>query len=238
MSVYSYGRASPGNDGGEIETDGLDGLSEFLASDDALDPGFTGNADMDVLAENNRSAPVAKSGEKVSAFLAQNSHITPASTPDPQQYQEYREENQWQIPDSYIKHWERVPAIIQTIPVNMSTVPGVCMTPTLAHEGKMFGESKSFSLMRAASLDHLASPYGGMTYCFMSECLSEIPYQSLKVLFFFDNCRKILQTQDRAPYVFPTNKIGLLVRLQYPCTHTRILHTLMLWWFLTDLSQK
>jgi hypothetical protein len=212
MSVHSYGGGSRKVDEEEAEADGLDGLSEFLGSEDALDTGFAGNTEIEPPAARKRPATVpTKPGERISAFLAQNSHITPAASPDPDQYEDYREASQWHIPESYVKHWERVPEIIKTIPINMTPVPGVCMTPTLQHEGKMFGESKSFSLMRGASLDHLASPHSGMTYCFLSECLSEIPSVSLKALFFFDNCRKILQTQDRGSYVFPTNKIGLLV---------------------------
>jgi hypothetical protein len=212
MSVHSYGGRGQKVDGEEEEGDGLDGLSELLGSEDALDTGFARNTEIDHQVALKRPATASrKPGERVSAFLAQNSHITPAASPDPDQYGDYREASQWHIPESYVKHWGRVPEIIKTIPINMTPVPGVCMTPTLQHEGKMFGESKSFSLMRAASLDHLASPHSGMTYCFVSECLSEIPSVSLKTLFFFDNCRKILQTQDRGPYVFPTNKIGLLV---------------------------
>lgn len=97
------------------------------------------------------------------------------------------------------------------IPIGMRGYDAACMTPTAEHEGKMYSESKCFSLIPRSSLDHLAGPHDGVTYTFVSECLSEIPDHSLKVMYFFDMVRIILQSQDRSPFVFPTDKIGLSV---------------------------
>ena len=125
------------------------------------------------------------------------------------------EPSEWQhIPENYRRHWERAPEILKTIPVVMSGFSSKRMTPQAEHEGRMFGESKCFSLLNRSSLEHLAGPQSGMTYCFVSECLSEIPPTTLKVLYFFDNCRRVLQTHDRSPYVFPSDKIGLMVKMQ------------------------
>lgn len=147
--------------------------------------------------------------ERCRSFMNSFGHIQPAPLPDPE---DYSDEQRFQIPESYRRHWEKTTDTLKTIAVNMKATPGACMTPRPEDEGKMYSESKSFSVMRAESLDHLVSPYNGMTYCFVAECLSEIPAVCLKTLFFFDNCRKVLQSQDRSPFVFPTDKIGLMVR--------------------------
>lgn len=117
----------------------------------------------------------------------------------------------WQIPDQYKTHWERVPEAIKFTPVSMQGYEAACMTPSPEHEGKMFSESKCFSLLPRSSLDLLAGPHEGITYCFVTQCLSEIPDMSLKVLYFFDMVRIFMQSQDRSPFVFPTDIIGLLV---------------------------
>lgn len=158
----------------------------------------------------NRDEPV----EKASGFLAAFPNIAPAAC-DPEGGRDSvsDEDSIWldKIPENYRRHWERVPDILKTIPVVMKGFSSVRMTPKPEHEGRMFGESKCFSMINRSSLEHLAGPQSGMTYCFVSECLSEIPSASLKALFFFDNCRRYLQTQDRSPYVFPSDKIGLMV---------------------------
>lgn len=125
-------------------------------------------------------------------------------------------EERWTIPEQYQAHWERVPDNIKLTPVCTKGYEAACMTPTQEHEGKMYSESKCFSLLPRSSLEHLAGPHDGPTYCFVAECLSEMPDMSLKVLYFFDNVRIILQSQDRSPFVFPTDKIGLSVSMSRP----------------------
>ena len=123
----------------------------------------------------------------------------------------------WQIPDHYRAHWERVAEGMRLIPINVKGYEAACMTPSVEHEGKMFSESKCFSLVPRSSLDHLAGPHDGVTYSFVCECLSEIPNHALKVMYFFDTVRIILQSQDRSPFVFPTDKIGLSVWFLIAC---------------------
>ena len=165
---------------------------------------------------SNRSERGARERPRVSGLQAAFPTVMPASLPDSEAYGRVGTGadgmERWQIPESYRRHWERVPDILKQIPVHMKGHQSASMTLTPEHEGRMYGESKCFSLLSRGSLEFLAGPYEGMTYCFIAECLSEIPDISLKVLYFFDNVRKIMQSQDRSPYVFPTDKIGLTVR--------------------------
>ena len=120
--------------------------------------------------------------------------------------------SRWQIPEYYRTHWERVPETVRQIPINMKGFEAACMTIGVEHEGKMYSESKCFRFLSSNSLDILAGPHDGVTYTFVAMCLSGMPDHALKVLYFFDMVRIILQSQDRSPFVFPTDKIGLLVR--------------------------
>jgi hypothetical protein len=152
---------------------------------------------------------------RISSFQAAFPNVAPASVHGSEVDGGRSLSERWQIPASYRRHWERVPDILKQIPVMMQGYQSASMTPTEEHEGKMYGESKCFSLLSKSSLEHLAGPHEGMPFCFLAECLSEIPDISLKVLYFFDNVRKFLQAQDRSPYVFPTDQIGLMVGLFY-----------------------
>jgi hypothetical protein len=121
------------------------------------------------------------------------------------------------VPENFRHHWEKVPELLKRFPILMRPFQGVCMTPTEEYQGKMCGESKCFSMIDSKNIANLAGPYDGVTYTFLSKCLSGIPDISMKTLFFFDNCLKVLRQGDRSPYVFPTDKIGLTVRFVFPC---------------------
>lgn len=177
-----------------------------------------GNRTPDAAGHQRRNtAAITKIGGLLSAFP----NVTPASLPDRNGPTPNPLTERWTIPESYVRHWERVPDILKHIPVQMKGFQSASMTPTPEHEGRMYGESKCFSLLASSSLEHLAGPFEGMTYCFIAESLSEIPDICLKVLFFFDNVRKIMQSQDRSPFVFPTDKIGLTVRYFVHCFGVR-----------------
>jgi hypothetical protein len=113
------------------------------------------------------------------------------------------------VPEHYRRHWERVPEMLRSFPLRTKNNKSVCMTPTREHEGKMFSESKCFSLMRKDSLDLLSGPQSGVTYCFVGETTTEIPLHIQEAIFFFNSCSNKYQTQDRSPFVFPTKDIGL-----------------------------
>lgn len=115
------------------------------------------------------------------------------------------------IPEVYRRHWERVPEILKNVPIQTKGVEAACMTPTREHEGKMYSESKCFSLVRANSLEVLASPQNGPSYCFVAEATTELPPHIQEAIYFFNACSNKYQTQDRSPFVFPTKDIGLQI---------------------------
>jgi hypothetical protein len=115
------------------------------------------------------------------------------------------------IPEHYRRHWERVPEILKNVPLQPTGVEAACMTPTHEHEGKMFSESKCFSLVRANSVDVLAGPQNGVSYCFVAEATTELPLHIQEAIYFFNACSNKYQAQDRSPFVFPTKDIGLQV---------------------------
>ena len=167
---------------------------------------------------NNAFSPESSHSQQASSLQALFPNTVPAALPTPPTTSSVcGHVGRWQIPDHYRAHWERVAEGMRLIPINVKGYEAACMTPSVEHEGKMFSESKCFSLVPRSSLDHLAGPHDGVTYSFVCECLSEIPNHALKVMYFFDTVRIILQSQDRSPFVFPTDKIGLSVWFLIAC---------------------
>jgi hypothetical protein len=134
-------------------------------------------------------------------------NTSPAALPPPQSSSS---SVSWQIPEHYRAHWERVPEPLKHIPISMHGFQATCMTPREEHIGRMYSESKCFGLLSQNSPERLAAPHHGPSYCFMEKCYSDIPDRSLKALYFFDTVKKILESQDRNPYVFPTDNIGVI----------------------------
>lgn len=139
--------------------------------------------------------------------------MDPAPPPDPRaaRREEGAEEFGINIPDKYKEHWERVPDTLRRITVTMTGYGSARLTPPREYEGKMYGESKCFSLLPQNSQKLLASPQSGTTYCFLAECTTGLPKHMQTALYFWDSFSKKLQTQNRSPYVFPTTDIGLTI---------------------------
>lgn len=145
-------------------------------------------------------------------FLSAFAHVAPAPPPShAAQTPPARPRGATKVPEHYWRHWERVPDILKNIPFDMTPWPSACLTPTREHEGRMFSESKCFSLIPRNSVELLKGPYDGITYCFVAKATTEIPMHILEVLYFFTACANKYGAQDRSPFVFPTDKIGLQV---------------------------
>ena len=147
---------------------------------------------------------------RTTGFVDAFSDTAPAPLPQRSQPAEESRPSR-SIPDYFRRHWERVPDILKSVPMQTKGVEGVCMTPTREHEGKMYSESKCFSLVRANSLEVLAGPQNGPSYCFVAEATTELPLHIQEAIFFFNACSNKYQTQDRSPFVFPTKDVGLQI---------------------------
>jgi hypothetical protein len=117
----------------------------------------------------------------------------------------------YNIPEHYRRHWEKVPDVLKNVPIRTSREGARCMTPTPEHEGRMYSESKCFSLVRASSTELLAGPHHGPSYCFVAETTTEIPLHIQETIYFFNSCLNKYQSQDRSPYVVPTKDVGLQI---------------------------
>ena len=138
-------------------------------------------------------------------------NTVPATLPPASQRTEDAARPSRPIPEYFRRHWERVPEILKNVPIQTRGVEAACMTPTREHEGKMYSESKCFSLVRANSLEVLAGPQNGPSYCFLAEATTELPLHIQEAIYFFNACSNKYQTQDRSPFVFPTKDIGLQI---------------------------
>lgn len=152
-----------------------------------------------------QSSPPPCDTEARLALLFPNTRAAPVETDDTR-----ANESDWTIPCHFSAHWERVPASLKNLSISMEGFVANCATPTKAHIERMYSASKCFKLLDQRNVGRLLAPHHGPTYYFVDACYSELPSKSLKTLYFFDMVNKILQSQDRSPYVFPTDTIGLI----------------------------
>lgn len=152
--------------------------------------------------------PPPQSSRFVDAFGT----IAPAPLPQPRLGRVQGDGTVQVIPERFHEHWLRAPETLRNIPLQMKGFQSARLTPPPEYENKMYSYSKCFSLIPQNSLELLVSPCDGTTYCFIAPYTSGIPPHIRDCLFLFDAVSKKLDTQNRAPYVFPTTDIGLTVR--------------------------